>query len=197
MHLSRQLGVPFSAMARGSDVQYWMKRPEVAPQILEAARAAGGMLAASEALRQVMIGYGFPGERIRTHYTGVDRTRFRIRDRAAEKAKLRVSGPLLVTVGALIQGKGQKDAIGAAELLPGATLLMAGEGPDRRSLEKLIRAKGLEDRVRLLGNRPAVRKILADPPDQALVNSAADKFNSQVKFARLRSHLAEIVERTR
>jgi glycosyltransferase involved in cell wall biosynthesis len=264
MHLSRALGVPFSVIARGSDIQYWMKRPEAAGQILEAARSAGGMLAASEALRQVMIGYGFPAERIRTHYTGVDRTRFHVRDRAEEKAKLGISGPLIATVGALIPGKGQKDAIAAAQLLPNTTLLLAGEGPDRASLEKLIRRKGLQDRVRLLGNRPvdevaalvgaadvlvlpsrseglanvwvealvsgtpvvtsdvggvrevidrpeageivppepeaiaaAVRRILADPPDQQLVHRCADKFNSEVKFARMRAHLADIVERAR
>jgi hypothetical protein len=30
MHLARALEVPFSVVARGSDIQYWMKRPEVA-----------------------------------------------------------------------------------------------------------------------------------------------------------------------
>jgi glycosyltransferase involved in cell wall biosynthesis len=39
----------------------------------------------------------------------------------------------------------------------------------------------------------AVRRILADPPDQARVLAAADKFNSQVKVERLFRHLAEIV----
>jgi glycosyltransferase involved in cell wall biosynthesis len=261
MHLAKALEVPFSVVARGSDIQYWMKRPDVAGQIAEAAHAAGGLLAVSEALRKVMIGYGFPADRILTHYTGIDRSIYRIRDRAAEKAKLGVTGPLLATVGALIPGKGQADAIGAAALIPGATLLLAGEGPDRPLLEKLIRASGLGDRVRLLGNRSqeevaalmgaadvmvlpsrseglanvwvealvsgtpvvspdvggirevidrpeagwivpaepaaiagAVKAILANPPDPALVHASADKFNSQAKFARLRAHLARIVE---
>jgi glycosyltransferase involved in cell wall biosynthesis len=143
-------------------------------------------------------------------------------------------------------------------------LLLAGEGPDRPRLEKLIRASGLGDRVRLLGNRSqeevaalmgaadvmvlpsrseglanvwvealvsgtpvvspdvggirevidrpeagsivpadpaaiagAVKAILANPPDPALVHASADKFNSQAKFARLRAHLARIVEAAR
>jgi hypothetical protein len=50
------------------------------------------LLAVSEALRKVMIGYGFPADRILTHYTGIDRSIYRIRDRAAEKAKLGVTG---------------------------------------------------------------------------------------------------------
>src|SRR5262249_1730593 len=38
--------------------------------------------------------------------------------------------------------------------LPGFALLIAGEGPERASLEALIAARGLGDRVRLLGARP-------------------------------------------
>jgi glycosyltransferase involved in cell wall biosynthesis len=154
MRVGRALGVPFSVKARGSDIQYWMRRADIANQILEASRAAGGMLAVSEALKRVMIGHGMPGERIRTHYTGVDHQRFRPADRAEAKAKLGVSGPMILTVGALIPGKGQRLAISALEQVPGATLLLAGEGPDRRALEALVRRRGVGKRVRLLGNVP-------------------------------------------
>jgi len=152
MYLSQALGVPFSVIARGSDIHYWMRQPPAAKQILAAAKAADGMLAVSEAMRTSMIGHDFPAERIRVHYTSINRERFHPRDRAEEKARLGVSGPLLATVGALIPGKGQRDAIAAAELIPEATLLIAGHGPDRKALEALIREKGLGHRVRLLGS---------------------------------------------
>ncbi len=154
MRLGAAFGIPFSVVARGSDIQYWMHREEVAPQILEAARAAGGMLAVSGALREVMVGFGMPRERISVHYTGVDHDQFRPTDRAAAKARLGVSGPLILTAGALIPGKGQRDAIAAIEQLPSATLFLAGEGPDRPALAKMIRDRRLDSRVRLLGNRP-------------------------------------------
>ena len=154
MHLARALGVPFSVTARGSDVQYWMHRRGVSDQILEAAGAAGGMLAVSAALGRVMAGFGMPAERIRTHYTGVNHECFRPRDRAGIKAELGISGPLIVTVGALIPGKGQRVAVQTAELLPEATLLLVGEGQDRRVLEAMVRQKWLGQRVRLLGARP-------------------------------------------
>ena len=166
MHLSRALGVPFSIMARGSDIQYWMKRPAVARQIREAGHAAGRLLVASEALGRVMADNGLPADRMTPHYPGVDGTVFKLRDRSEAKAKLGVSGPLLVTVGALIPGKGQRDAIAAAELVPGATLLLAGEGPDRPALERMIRERGLGERVRLLGSRP--------PEEVAVLLAAAD-----------------------
>jgi glycosyltransferase involved in cell wall biosynthesis len=153
LHLSRALGVPFSVTARGSDVQYWMHRRGVAEQILEAANEAGGMLAVSAALGKVMAGFGMPADRIRTHYTGIDRDRFSPVDRAEAKAELGVAGPLIVTVGALIPGKGQRLAIEAAERLPEANLFLIGQGPDRRALEAMIRHKRLGGRVRLLGAR--------------------------------------------
>ena len=154
MRLGRALGVPFSVTARGSDIQYWMHRPAVAPQILAAAEASQGMLAVSGALREVMIGFGMPADRIRRHYTGVDHALFRPIDRASAKAELGVEGPLILTAGALIPGKGQRIAIAAAERIEGATLFLAGEGPDRPDLERLIRDRRLEGRVRLLGGVP-------------------------------------------
>jgi teichuronic acid biosynthesis glycosyltransferase TuaC len=166
MHLSRALGVPFSVMARGSDIQYWMKRPAVARQIRAAGNAAGGLLIASKALGRVMADHGLPANRMTPHYPGVDGAIFRLRDRSEEKAKLGIEGPLLVTVGALIPGKGQRDAIAAAERIPGATLLLAGEGPDRKSLEAMIRERGLGERVHLLGSR--------SPEDVATMLAAAD-----------------------
>ena len=153
MHLSRALGVPFSIKARGADVQYWGYRPGIAQQVKEAAGAAGGLLAVSAALRQVMIDLGMP-DSIRVHHTGVELDRFRPIDRAAAKQRLGVTGPLLVSAGALIPRKGQAITVAAMERLPGATLLLVGEGPDRSALERQIRRSDLGDRVRLLGSRP-------------------------------------------
>ncbi len=166
MHLSRALGIPFSVKARGSDINYWMRHPRVARQIREAAAGAGGMLAVSDALARAMAERGLPTDRITTHYTCIDRERFGRLSRAEAKAKLGVQGPLLATVGALIPGKGQRDAIAAAERIDGATLLIAGEGPDRAALETMIRQRGLQQRVRLLGSRP--------PDEIAILMAAAD-----------------------
>jgi len=58
----------------------------------------------------------------------------------------------LVSVGALIPLKGQSLAISALDRIPGATLIIAGEGPQRAALERQAEPYG--PRVRLLGNRP-------------------------------------------
>ena len=152
MHLSRALGLPFSIKARGSDIHFWGGVPAVRAQMLEAANEAGGLLAVSAALKESMEALGMPSEKIAVHYTGIDLDRFQPSDRAAAKAALGVEGPLLVSAGALIPLKGQALAVEAMHALPGATLILVGDGPERAQLEGL--AKPLGPRVRLLGNRP-------------------------------------------
>lgn len=155
MRLAEALGVPFSVKARGSDIYYWGDRPRIAPQIEAAARVADGLLAVSHSLRQEMIARGMPGDRIRVHHTGVDYHLYQPVDRVAAKAALGVAGPLIVTVGALIERKGQAFAIDALARLPEATLILAGDGPDRAALERRARSAGMAGRVRFLGSRPA------------------------------------------
>jgi teichuronic acid biosynthesis glycosyltransferase TuaC len=154
MHLAEALGRPFSVKARGSDIHFWARRPAVARQMLAAANAAGGLLAVSEALKRDMAALGMPEAEIRVHHTGVDLDRFRPIDREAAKRRLGVTGALIVTPGNLVPLKGQRLAVEALSGLPGTTLLIAGEGPERRALEALIAARGLSGRARLLGAVP-------------------------------------------
>ena len=152
MHLSRALGIPFSIKARGSDIDHWGHVAGISEQMIEASEQADGLLAVSEALKRRMLALGMP-ERIRVHYTGVDLDLFRpAADRVQAKAELGIAGPLIVSIGALIPLKGHRLAIEAMALLPDATLLIAGDGPERAELERL--AKGLGGRVRLLGGLP-------------------------------------------
>ncbi|TFI58774.1 glycosyltransferase family 4 protein [Sphingomonas parva] len=154
MHLSRALGIPFSVKARGSDVHYWGTRPEVRGQIVEAAYAAGGLLAVSAALKADMAALGMPEDRILVHHTGVDLALFAPRDRTEAKAALGIDGPLIASVGALIPLKRQHLVIEALATLPGVHLILVGDGPERRRLETRAASLGVADRVRFLGNRP-------------------------------------------
>lgn len=154
MRLSAALGVPFSAKARGSDIHWWALQPGCRRQIVDAGRAASATIAVSAALKADMVALGMREDSILVHYTGVDLARFQPVDRAAAKAALGISGPLLLTVGYLIERKGQRIAIDAAARIPGATLLIAGQGPARPELEAQIASLGVGDRVRLLGSLP-------------------------------------------
>ncbi len=150
--LGKALGVPVSIKARGADIHFWGTAAATRASVLAAGNAAGGMLAVSAALREDMIALGMSGDRIRVHHTGVDLSRFRPGDRAALKAHYRIHGPLLLAVGALIPRKGQALTIEALAALPGATLAIAGEGPDRAMLEALAVRLGVARRVHFLGS---------------------------------------------
>jgi teichuronic acid biosynthesis glycosyltransferase TuaC len=157
--------------------------------------------------------------------------------------------------------KGQELAIEALAMLPGATLIMVGEGPERPALERRAAEADVAGRVRLLGARPheelpallgaadvmvlptvseglanvwvealacgtpvvtsdvggarevidrpaagrlvareagaiaaAVNEILAAPPAQAAVRSAAERFSWDANRDALFAHLAALIK---
>ena len=160
VELGRLLRVPVSIKARGSDINVWGQRPDTGPQVIAAGKSADGMLAVSAAMKREMVALGMPEDRIRVHYTGVDRTLFHVRDRTMAKQQLGISGPLVVTIAPLIERKGVDLVISALADVPGATLVVTGAGPDEARLRTLAMQKGVADRVRLLGIQP--RKSVAD-----------------------------------
>jgi teichuronic acid biosynthesis glycosyltransferase TuaC len=150
--LGKRYGVPVSIKARGSDIHHWGEAPATASQVRSAGQGAAGLLAVSAAMKADMITLGMLGERIMVHHTGVDQDRFRpIDDRVAAKAELGVRGPLVIAIGGLLPRKGHDIVIDAVAALPGVTLLIAGHGPARATLEAQIARLGVGDRVRLLG----------------------------------------------
>ncbi|MBK5263633.1 MAG: glycosyltransferase [Alphaproteobacteria bacterium] len=155
MAVAAALDIPFSIKARGADIHYWGQKTGAAPKIIAAAKAASGLLAVSAAMREDMIALGMDGGKIRVHYTGVDLDRFiPVPDRTAAKALLGLSGPVVISAGALITRKGQAELIRAIAMLPGVTLLLAGAGPQQRAYQHLADTLGIADRVRFLGSVP-------------------------------------------
>lgn len=152
MRLAEALGLPFSIKARGSDIHFWGKRAGCQAQIAEAASRADGLIAVSEALKQDMVASGMEAGKITVLYAGIDRHRFKLRNRKAAKLAHGVEGPVIATVGTLSDLKGQKIVIDALAEIPDATLILAGEGPSRTALTEQAAALGLADRVRMPGN---------------------------------------------
>ena len=90
--------------------------------------------------------------------SGIDTTRFRP-DPGAREAIRRRHGlgerPLVVCVSRLVRRKGQDVLVAALPRLraavPGAALVIAGDGPDRDRLRRLARAHGVADHVVFTG----------------------------------------------
>ncbi len=183
MRLAKEFNVPFSVKARGSDIHYWGPRSGTGSQILAAAHAADGLLAVSAALKADMVTLGIPDEKITVHYTGIDTQRFKPVDRAKAKQSINVSGPLIVSVGALNPRKGQSLVIRALEKIPDAQLWCIGEGEDRAKLMALADKLGLADRVHLPGNLPhdEVAKIVATADILALPSASEGLANAWVE----------------
>lgn len=156
--IARALRLPLSIKARGADIHYWGTKPWARDAMLAAAADAAGLLSVSGALADDMAAIGMARDKITIHYTGLDRDLFRplqhdgLRGRVATQFRISLdSGPLLVTVGALIPRKGQELAIRALAGLPDGDLVLVGKGPDAARLRELTRSLDLGERVHFLG----------------------------------------------
>jgi glycosyltransferase involved in cell wall biosynthesis len=69
--------------------------------------------------------------------------------------------PIVLTAARLHRQKGHIYLLEAAALVPDALFILAGDGPERPVLEKRVSDLGLDARVRFLGQRQDLPKLLA------------------------------------
>jgi glycosyltransferase involved in cell wall biosynthesis len=108
--------------------------------------------------RPAILALGVPPERLRVSYRGIDvDAALRV---AAEEAEGRVRNRI-VTVGRLVPAKGMDAVVRALAQVrgrvPDATLVVAGDGPERTRLETLAVELGLDGSVQFLGHVPQER----------------------------------------
>lgn len=150
--LAKRLGLPIVMTARGSDVNVKCGNPIVRAWVRWAAANCAALLTVSRALAEVLSRRGIGAEIVEVVRNGVDLEKFRRYDQPA--CRKGSTDRVLVSVGHLIPAKGHDIAIKALPSLPEARLLIAGEGPERRSLEKLAAHMNVSSRVRFLGFVP-------------------------------------------
>ncbi|MXO59497.1 glycosyltransferase [Altererythrobacter salegens] len=181
--IAADLGVPLAMKARGADISYWGQRSSPLRQMRAAAGRATRLLAVSEALANDMEALGFPPDKVRVHYTGLDRDLFRPLDRIECRRRagehfgfaLPAGAPLLSCVGALIERKGQAMVIEALPALPAAHLLLVGTGPDEANLRALADGIGVTDRVHFLGSLDHTQlPVLLSASDAMVLPSASE-----------------------
>jgi teichuronic acid biosynthesis glycosyltransferase TuaC len=153
--LGRRFGLPVVMTARGTDVNL-IPCFRIPRRLIEGAiRDASALIAVSAALKDVLVELGAPEEKVTVLRNGVETDLFcPPEDRTAARTALGLSGPALISVGALIERKGHHRTIEAMRQLPEFELVIVGEGPERQRLAALINKYGLSDRVRLVGPRP-------------------------------------------
>jgi len=149
--LGKEFNIPVTITARGTDINLIPEYARPRRLILEAARNAGALITVCQALKDRLVELGATPSKITVLRNGVDLEIFQMLDRASLRKKWNLNSLVLASVGLLIERKGHDLAIAAMPQIPGATLLIAGSGPDRASLEKLAERLGVKDRVRFLG----------------------------------------------
>ncbi|WP_419729318.1 glycosyltransferase [Lichenicola sp.] len=155
--LARTLRRPLVITARGSDVTQLPDHAGPRLMIRRAIRAADALIAVSSALGQRLVELGADPARVHVLRNGVDLELFTPpADRAQARRQLGLGdGPVLLSVGHLIERKGHDRVITALTLLPGSVqLLVVGEGPLDGELRALAERLGVAGRVRFLGLLP-------------------------------------------
>ncbi|MDZ4104136.1 MAG: glycosyltransferase family 4 protein [Hydrogenophaga sp.] len=175
--LGRWLKVPVTITMRGTEDRH-SRSASLAPLLRRALVGCQQIFSVSDALKQVAVGLGVPGDKVEVVGNGVDAQKFHPMDRAECRQALGipVDARVLISVGGLVERKGFHRVI---EVLPSLIqshptlvyLIVGGpsaEGDNRAELEAQVAGLGLTQHVRFLGTRK--------PEELSAVLSAADVF---------------------
>lgn len=172
--LNRRPRLLFTEHGRLSDAPPVLKR-KIANAWLS--RFPGPVFAVSAALRQHMVGEGFPASRVRVIHNGIDpgpRPDAEERVRARRALGIPDDRFLVGTVARLDPVKDLNTLIGAMAGVRGrvshAALAIVGDGDERRALEACARDRGVAADVHFAGYRPDIRHLL--PALDLYVNSS-------------------------
>lgn len=152
VRLGREFNLPVTVTARGTDLNLIPEFPAPRRMILDAAEKADGLITVCAALKDTLVEMGVADRRVTVLRNGVNLELFRPMDREAARQSLGFVRRTLVSVGLLIDRKGHHHIIRALGDIPETDLVIAGDGPDRRALERLAEAEGVKDRVKFLGS---------------------------------------------
>lgn len=154
--VAQRLGLPVVITARGSDINLIARLPGPREAIVSAARQAARVIAVSGALKEALVELGVDAGQIEVLRNGVDTECFAPREAAATwRRKLRSdAGPMILSVGNLVPEKGHELVLRAVARIPNATLVIVGQGPEKKLLAARAQTLRMAGRVRFLDNMP-------------------------------------------
>lgn len=159
--VSKLLGIPFTCTSRGTDINLIADMPRPRKKIQKVIARAAKCMAVCQALTDKLAELG--AKEPVTLRNGVDLLFFHQVSEAKRNAlknelvfKNKSSQinkyKILLSVGWLVERKGHHLIIEAMEQLPEYLLLIAGNGPDEKSLKQLVNKHNLDERVVFLGS---------------------------------------------
>jgi glycosyltransferase involved in cell wall biosynthesis len=153
--MAQRLRKPVVITARGSDINVLPKALLPRRWIRWAVKQADVIITVSGALRDAILELDVGQPRIEVLRNGVDLAQFAPLEQASARARLGwTAGPVVLSVGKLVEAKGHHLVIRALVRLPGVRLVIVGEGPDRLSFQRLAAELGVGHRVSWVGAIP-------------------------------------------
>lgn len=128
--------------AAGSGLQRWFVR--------RALRKALLITAVTAQMRQRVVDMGIPAERVMLHQYGVDTETFTPAEETAVKPPFRIISTRMLEWKYNIQHL-VRAAPGIRDRIPGADIVLVGDGPDKEELEEMIAGLDVGDTVSLAG----------------------------------------------
>ena len=154
VNVGRKADIPVIVTARGTDVNLIPKYETPRNRIIASAKAADAIITVAGALKDELVSLGVDGEKINVFPNGVDLEMFKLKDRNDARQAIglgEIDGPILASVGHLIERKGHHLAIDALQKIDGAHLVIAGTGVEEKNLRTQVQTLGLDERVHFLG----------------------------------------------
>jgi len=159
--IKRELGLPFVFHVHSTEKGRTMGNgSEVVSNIeLRAAQTADMIVTVSNAMKEELIGLGFPAEKIRVVYNGVDPQKYSREEVSDEKVRavrqqygLKDNDVMVLFLGRLVWVKGVDKLIAAMpqvlQKTPNTKLVVVGLGDMREYLERMVQNLQLQDVVK-------------------------------------------------
>lgn len=149
------------------------------------ARRADRVIVPSGYLARIVGQWGVAADRARVVENAYDGPRDRALTRAESHERWGIHGHAIVSAGRLVPWKHFPELVAAFAVargrVPDATLLIAGEGPERGAIERAIEKAGVGEGVRLLGNLPKAELFsLLSGADCFALNSSYEGQSHQI-----------------
>ncbi len=157
---ARKAGVPAIVMVGGSDLLIHARNPARRRCIRKVLLEADAVVAVSQHLKETLLEFAIPEEKIAVVARGVDLDVFTPGDRAEARRRLGIAAGsrVLLWIGRIVEVKGLDVLVDACARLRDRGVefqaYLVGDGPLRSTLEAASRSRGLADRISFVGSRP-------------------------------------------
>lgn len=149
IRLHTEFGIPYVVCTYAMELPFWLASLETREDLRRVLDGAARVLVICEPTKQFLREFGVADDKIVKLYPGVADAWFQPIEGVGEyRQRHGLAGKrVIVSVGRLIPRKGHRTLIEAfpavLRAVPGARLLIVGEGPERPALEQLVLRRGL------------------------------------------------------